>query len=195
MQYRRLGRSGLSVSLGNFVMVHLVARASGVGCSLAASVLLLTACTSGSEGDEAAKASPPTAPSASHTSAGPSEQQLADRAQAALAAFPDGEMVAAGSERVSDGIHTEPALSAGRTYRLSLICFGSGSARLAMTPANTTASTVAPESTQTPESAQTPVPCDQSVVQQRITVHKPVRIDVNSTKGSSGGIAWRIDAV
>lgn len=176
-------------------MVHLVARASGIGCALIASVLLLTACTSGGEGDESGKATPPTAPSASHASAGPSEQQLAERALAALAAVPDGEMVAAGSERVSDGIHTEPALSAGRAYRLSLVCFGSGSARLAMTPASTAASTVTPEGTQTPQSAQTPVPCDQSVVQQRITVHRPVRIDVNSAKGSSGGIGWRIDAV
>jgi hypothetical protein len=37
------------------------------------------------------------------------------------------------------------------------------------------------------------VPCDQSVVQQRITVHKPVRIDVDGTTGSTGVIAWRID--
>ncbi|MFF0224365.1 hypothetical protein [Streptomyces sp. NPDC004629] len=88
-------------------------------------------------------------------------------------------MVAAGAERVSDGIHTEPGLSAGRTYRLSLVCFGSGSARLAVTP----------------ESTRTPVPCDQSVIQRRITVNKRVRIDVNSTNGSSGVIAWRIDAI
>jgi hypothetical protein len=33
------------------------------------------------------------------------------------------------------------------------------------------------------------------VVQQRITVHKPVRVDVDGAKGATGVIAWRIDAV
>lgn len=39
------------------------------------------------------------------------------------------------------------------------------------------------------------VPCDQSVVQQRITAHKPVRVDVDGAKGSTGVLAWRIDAI
>ncbi|MEU1307248.1 MULTISPECIES: hypothetical protein [Streptomyces] len=160
-------------------MTHLIARASFVGCALLASMLFLTGCTSGSDGDKAAKESPSSAPSAPQTSAGPSEQKLTEQAQAALAAIQGGEMVEAGAERVSDGIHTEPTLSTGKTYRLNLICFGSGSARL----------TVAPES------KETPVPCDQSLIQQRLTADKPVRIDVNGTKGSSGVIAWQIDAI
>jgi hypothetical protein len=61
------------------------------------------------------------------------------------------------------------------------VCVGNGSARLTFTPANT--------------GTETKVPCDQSVVQQRITVHKPVRIDVDGTKGATGVIAWRIDAI
>ncbi|MGW4733397.1 hypothetical protein ACWEQC_30250 [Streptomyces shenzhenensis] len=88
-------------------------------------------------------------------------------------------MVEAGAERVRDGIHTRPTLSTGKTYRLNLICFGNGSASL----------TVAPES------EKTPVPCDQSMIQRRITVDKPVRIDVNGTEGSSGVVAWQIDAI
>ncbi|MFF4750494.1 hypothetical protein ACWD5R_37535 [Streptomyces sp. NPDC002514] len=159
-------------------MTHLVPRASLVGCALTASLLCLTACTSGSEDDTSAKTSPSSVPSASRTTAGPSEQKLTEQAQAALAAVQDGKMVEAGAERVSDGIHTEPTLSEGRTYRLNLVCFGSGSANLTVTP----------------ESEETPVPCDRSVVQQRITVNKPIRIDVNGTKGSSGVIAWQIDA-
>ncbi|MGW4728881.1 hypothetical protein ACWEQC_06820 [Streptomyces shenzhenensis] len=115
----------------------------------------------------------------SQTSAGPSEQKLTEQAQAALAAVHDGKMVEAGAERVSDGIHTEPTLSEGKTYRLNLVCFGSGSASLTLAP----------------ESKETPVPCDQSVIQQRIMADKPVRIDVNGTKGSSGVIAWQIDAI
>ncbi|WP_183154306.1 hypothetical protein [Streptomyces shenzhenensis] len=46
-----------------------------------------------------------------------------------------------------------------------------------------------------PESGETPVPCDQSMIQRRITVDKPVRIDVNGTEGSSGVAAWKIDAI
>ncbi|MER6530487.1 hypothetical protein [Streptomyces sp. NPDC001508] len=178
-------------------MTHMVPRASLVGCALTASVLFLTACTSGGESDQAAKTPPSAAPSASPASAGPSEQQLTAQAQAALAAVHHGQMVEAGAERVSDGIHTEPALRTGRAYRLSLVCFGNGSARLAVTPESTATPerTVTPESTATPESTHTPAPCDQSVIQRRITVDKPVRIDVNSTKGSSGVIAWQIDAI
>ncbi|NMI59747.1 hypothetical protein FNV62_27910 [Streptomyces sp. RLB3-17] len=90
-------------------------------------------------------------------------------------------MVEAGSERVIDGIHTEPSLSEGRSYRLNLVCVGNGTARLTFTPAST--------------GTDTEVPCDQSVVQQRITAHKPVHVDVDGAKGSTGVLAWRIDAI
>ncbi|RSO10019.1 hypothetical protein DMH26_00280 [Streptomyces sp. WAC 05379] len=85
----------------------------------------------------------------------------------------------AGAERVTDGIHTEPTLSKGKTYKLNLMCVGSGSGQLSFAP----------------ESAgeKTAVPCDQSVVQQRITYDGPVRINVDAVKGASGVIAWQID--
>ncbi|MGW3954098.1 hypothetical protein ACWEKM_24965 [Streptomyces sp. NPDC004752] len=162
-------------------MTHFAPRAPLLGCALTASMLFLTAGTSAGEGDESAKTKTSRSSTliASQTPTGPSEQQLTEQAQAALAAVHDGEMFAAGVERVSDGIHTEPTLSKGKTYRLNLVCFGSGSARLTVTP----------------ESRETPVPCDQSLTQQRITADKQVRIDVNGTKGSSGVIAWQIDAI
>ena len=91
-------------------------------------------------------------------------------------------MVEAGAERVTDGIHTQPTLSQGKTYKLNLVCMGSGNAHLTLTPADT--------------GPKADVPCDQSVVQQRITAHKlPVRIDVEGAKGSTGVIAWQIDTV
>ncbi|WP_328481343.1 hypothetical protein OHS71_23565 [Streptomyces sp. NBC_00377] len=90
-------------------------------------------------------------------------------------------MVEAGAERVTDGIHTEPSLSEGKAYKLNLVCVGKGSAQLTFTP--------------TSAGTETEVPCDQSVVQQRITGHKPVRIDVDSAKASTGVIAWQIDAI
>ncbi|MER5371730.1 hypothetical protein [Streptomyces sp. NPDC002553] len=61
------------------------------------------------------------------------------------------------------------------------MCVGKDSAQLTFTP--------------TSAGPKTEVPCDQSVVQQRITVHKPIRIDVDGAKGSTGVIAWQIDAI
>ncbi|MCX4455056.1 hypothetical protein OOK58_23830 [Streptomyces sp. NBC_01728] len=148
---------------------------------MAASAVLLTSCTSGSGDGEASPH--PSSPAASGPQAAtvPSQKELTEQAQAALTAVHSGRMVEAGAERVIDGVHTEPSLGEGRTYRLNLVCVGNGSARLTFTPAST--------------GTETKVPCDQSVVQQRITVHKPVRIDVDGTKGATGVIAWRIDAV
>ncbi|WP_371646110.1 hypothetical protein [Streptomyces mirabilis] len=147
-------------------------RAWLAGCAVAASAILLTSCTSGSGDGKASK---------DLSSPGSSEKKLTEQALAALGAVHSGKMVEAGSERVIDGIHTEPSLSEGRTYRLNLVCVGNGSARLTFTPATT--------------GTDTEVPCDQSVVRQRITAHRPVRVDVDGAKGSTGVLAWRIDAI
>ncbi|KUO10611.1 hypothetical protein AQJ58_19170 [Streptomyces sp. DSM 15324] len=82
---------------------------------------------------------------------------------------------------MADGIHTEPNLGEGKTYKLNLVCVGKGSVQLTFIP--TAAGTKAE------------VPCDQEVVQQRITVRKPIHIDVDGAKGSTGVIAWQIDAI
>lgn len=162
-------------------MTHVSPRTWFAGCAVAASALLLTSCTSDSGDGEAANSqpSPPTA-SASQAAAKAQEEKLTDQAQAALAAVHSGTMVEAGAERVTDGIHTQPTLNQGKTYKLNLVCMGSGNAHLTLTPAGT--------------GPKAEVPCDQSVVQQRITAHKlPVRIDVDGAKGSTGVIAWQID--
>jgi hypothetical protein len=152
------------------------------GCVVAASALLLTSCSSGNGGETAHQTPSPPEASASQTTTTTQDQELTDQAQAALAAVQGGKMIEAGAERVTDGIHTEPTLSQGKTYKLNLVCIGSGNARLTFTPAST--------------GQRADVPCDQSVVQQRITAHKmPVRIDVDGAKGSTGVIAWRIDTV
>ncbi|MFJ9350270.1 hypothetical protein [Streptomyces sp. NPDC101237] len=163
-------------------MTILSSRAWFARCVVAASALLLTSCTSGSGDGEAAKTSSSPAASASQAAAKAREKKLTDQAQAALAAVHGGTMVEAGAERMTDGIHTEPTLNQGKTYKLNLVCVGSGSAQLTLIPASA--------------GPTTDVPCDQSVVQQRITAHKlPVRIDVDGTKGSTGVIAWQIDTV
>ncbi|MFF1447484.1 hypothetical protein ACFVYF_04895 [Streptomyces sp. NPDC058274] len=92
-----------------------------------------------------------------------------------------GRFFASGAERVTDGVHTETILSKGKNYKLNLVCIGSGSAQLSFTPASA--------------GSKAAIPCDQSLVQQRITGHGPVRINVDGAKGATGVIAWRVDAV
>jgi hypothetical protein len=151
------------------------------GCMVVASFVVLTACTSGSSDAKASKTPSSSASSGSEGATAPSEKKLTEQAQAALTAVHTGKMVEAGSERVTDGIHTEPNLSQGKTYKLSLVCVGRGSGHLTFTPATT--------------GKATRVPCDQSVVQQRITGHKSAHIDVDGAKGSTGVIAWQIDTI
>ncbi|MEU3341356.1 hypothetical protein [Streptomyces sp. NPDC006668] len=163
-------------------MTNVSPRAWFTGCAVTASALLLASCSSGSGGETAHQTSSPPATSASQTTTTTQEKKLTEQAQAALAAVQGGTMIEAGAERVADGIHTEPTLSQGKTYKLNLVCIGSGNARLTFTPSST--------------GPKADVPCDQSVVQQRITAHKmPVRIDVNGVKGATGVIAWQIDTV
>lgn len=144
--------------------------------------LVISGC-SGSADDEGkdADSSPSTTPSSTQTAPETSEKQLTKQAQAALAAVQGGTLVEAGAERVTDGVRTEPALTSGKTYKLNLVCAGTGSAQLTFSPASV--------------GAKATVPCDRSVVQRRITADKAVRIDVDGTEGSTGVIAWRIDAV
>ncbi|MGV9246690.1 hypothetical protein [Streptomyces sp. NPDC003710] len=148
-----------------------------------AAVLLLAACTASERHETPAGASPP--PS-SRTAARFSGQTLTEQAEAALSAVGSGSLVEAGTERVADGIHTEPLLSVGGRYRLDLVCVGRGGVRVGFTPpgAGTKAT----------------VPCDRSVVSQRITPHghsrnSPVHIDVDGAKGSTGVVSWAVREV
>lgn len=151
------------------------------GCSVLVSAFLLTSCTVSAGGGDRADSSQSPAPSPARTTTEQSEKELGEQARAALAAVHSGTPVEAGAERVTDGIHSEPTLSKGKTYRISLACAGNGNAQLTFVPANA--------------GRKTAVPCDLSVVQQRITTAKPVRVDVDGTRGSTGVIAWQINAV
>ncbi|MFF7183790.1 hypothetical protein ACFZAR_00845 [Streptomyces sp. NPDC008222] len=165
-------------------------RARLAAGAVMAAALGLVSCAA-SDGHEAA-ASGAASPSASRAAAGAAEQklgaqqfdekQLGEQAEAMLGGFGSGgAMVEAGTERVAEGIHTEPSLGRGRAYRLDLVCIGRGSARAVFTPAGT--------------GTETGVPCDRSVVRRRITPHGPVRIDVDGVKGSTGVVAWVVREV
>ncbi|MFF9819040.1 hypothetical protein [Streptomyces sp. NPDC014006] len=156
-------------------------RTGLTGCAALASALLLVSCSSGADKGKDTDHSPLPVPSRSASAGSTDEKRLTEQAQAALAAVHSGQLVESGAERVTDGIHTEPDLTKGKAYKIYVVCYGSGSARLTLKPASAGSTTT--------------VPCDQSVVQQRITGQKPLRMDVDGAQGATGVIAWRIDAV
>jgi hypothetical protein len=162
-------------------MTYLNPRVWLGGCAVAASVLLLTSCTSGSGKGTAGGATRSPAPSNSAATTGPSEKKVTEQAQAALTAVRSGEFFAGGAERVTDGVHTETVLNKGMNYKLNLVCYGSGSAQLSFTPAST--------------GSKATVSCDRSLTQQRITGDGSVRINVDAAKGATGVVAWQIDAI
>ena len=170
--------------LGNFLMISSRARGWLTVCAAAASVALLTSCTSTDGAGDAGSSSPESSrrpkPSEAATPEGPSDDKLTEQAQAALAAVHSGTMVEAGAERVADGVHAEPLLDDDKAYRFQLVCVGSGSVQVVFKPASA--------------GQKATVPCDGAVAQ-RLTVSEPLRIDVDGGKGSTGMIAWQIDTV
>jgi hypothetical protein len=142
-----------------------------------APVLCLTGCTSGNAPtpDRSATTSP-------HTTADPSgDRKLTAQVQSALNAVTEQgrSMVESGVERVSDGIHTQPALPEGRSYKLTVVCAGEGKAKIVFTPSKT--------------AAEKTVPCDRSVVFERFVSSEAVRIDIQGDAQATGMIAWRIN--
>ncbi|MFJ2171004.1 hypothetical protein [Streptomyces griseofuscus] len=134
--------------------------------------LLLTACS--------AKGDP--APAATHHRGGAqADRKLTAQAQSALDAASDGgsSMVESGVERVSDGVHTQPGLTHGAAYKLTVVCIGKGAAELVVTSAGA--------------GGKKAVPCDGSVVFERLTAESALKVDVQGKPGAAGMIAWRIN--
>ncbi|WP_280876129.1 hypothetical protein [Streptomyces pseudovenezuelae] len=148
-----------------------------------APVFLLVACTSGSDADAGAGTKTSASPSRSNTQA-QQEKKLTTQVQLTLDGMEadSDSMVASGVERVSDGLHTEPGLTKGTQYRLTVVCVGSGTADIRFTPKSAPATN--------------PVVCDGSATLQRFTVAgPPFRIDVSGRAGATGMIGWRVDRV
>src|SRR6266545_3218585 len=92
------------------------------GCALVPA-LFLTGCTSDHDSAPGREASP----SATHRSTeAQAEKKLTTQAQSALDAVTktDDSMVESGVERVSEGVHTQPDLAKGTTYKLTVVCAG-----------------------------------------------------------------------
>jgi hypothetical protein len=142
-----------------------------------APALLLSACTSDDgSGSSPTASSSPTA----HSTAEKGEKKLAAEARSALdATAGDGSMVESGVERVTEGIHTQPALDKRTTYRLTVVCAGKGEAQIVFTPASA--------------GSKETVPCDGSADFERFTATDSLRLDVQGKPGATGMIAWRIN--
>ncbi|MFG2606861.1 hypothetical protein ACGFT2_25415 [Streptomyces sp. NPDC048514] len=167
--------------LGDLVMTRATARRWIAGCTVTASVFLLASCTSDAGDGKTARTSSRPSPSSARTAGESSEKRLTEQAQTALAAARSGRSVESGAERLTDGIHTEPSLHAGKTYELRLVCVGHGAAQLRFKP--------------TGNGTPAKVPCDQSVVRQRISAGEQIHIDVDATHGSNGVVAWEIASI
>ncbi|WP_406173417.1 hypothetical protein [Streptomyces sp. NBC_00996] len=88
-------------------------------------------------------------------------------------------MIESGVERLTEGIHTQPALDKETTYRLTVVCAGKGEAEIVFTP--------------TSAGSKEPVPCDGSTVFERFTAKDSLRLDVQGKPDATGMIAWRIN--
>jgi hypothetical protein len=151
-----------------------------IGCVLAPA-LALVACTSHQEAGPRRPSSPAASSSAASSTA--AEERLVAQAEEALEGTvgEDDGFVESGAERVTDGVHSQPSVVKGKTYRLTVVCVGSGTAEITFTPAAGT--------------ARRTVPCDRSPVFERFSGTPPLRLDITGTPGSSGMIAWRVSTL
>ncbi|MDX2729881.1 hypothetical protein [Streptomyces sp. PA03-2a] len=163
-------------------------RRSLVLCASLLSVALAAGCTS-APGEPNGPSTPEssTRKQRKHTSetSAHAEERLGKQVEEALGTEEIGDsdplFVEAGLERVSDGFHTVPVLTRGRSYRLSVVCAGKGKSILSMALQKPVHRTMA---------------CDGVPLRRRITVPAAkVKIDTEGMPGATGMVAWRIDKV
>ncbi|WP_051948896.1 hypothetical protein [Streptomyces scabiei] len=111
------------------------------------------------------------------------QEKLTAEVQSALDAVTDqgGSMVESGVERVSDGVHTQPELAKGVTYKVSVVCAGKGDAEIVFTP--------------TAAGSKKQVPCDGPWSSNAVAAKGSLQLDVQGHPGATGVIDWRINKV
>ncbi|MFF4356882.1 hypothetical protein [Streptomyces sp. NPDC001604] len=160
-------------------MLHVTTTRFRISAWVLLPTFFLAACTSG-PGAEPVHANA-AAPSRTTATAAQQEKKLGAEARSALEATATGSMVASGLERVSDGLHTDPGLSEGTSYRLTVVCAGTGTAVIEFAPAGA--------------AARKQFSCDGTPVLERFTAKHAQHVDVNGGRGAAGMIAWRIERV
>ncbi|WP_371603603.1 hypothetical protein OG345_24320 [Streptomyces sp. NBC_01220] len=170
----------------------LLRRGFVLGCVSAAVLSLAVGCTSGSAGPGGPSASPsgratsPKSPSAPEPPSAPedrAEERLGRQVQETLGTADLGahepRFVEAGLERVGDGSHSAPELTPGNSYKLAVVCAGSGKITLSIALKNPVRRTVA---------------CDGVPYRQDLAAPSgKVRIDTAALPGATGMVAWRVD--
>ncbi|MHA4776642.1 hypothetical protein L1085_019365 [Streptomyces sp. MSC1_001] len=159
---------------------HRTARSPYVAAGLALLCLTAVGCTDGPHPSDTATASAPGKPMGepSGTPSPRGEEEQGRRAEAALeTGWPDDpEFVESGLERVRDGVHHLSPLTPGRTYRLSVVCVGTGTVKVV----------VADKDPRT-------VPCDGVPAARRVEkAPERLPIDITPATGATGMVAWRI---
>ncbi|MFE2156135.1 hypothetical protein ACFXAO_39580 [Streptomyces lavendulae] len=90
------------------------------------------------------------------------------------------EFVESGLEKATDGVHARSTLTQDRTYKLSVVCVGTGSVQLTIGE----------------ETRPQPVSCNGATANH--PVHNPpqeLSIDVTAASGATGMIAWQLTAL
>ncbi|MGW1745384.1 hypothetical protein ACWCRD_07165 [Streptomyces sp. NPDC002092] len=161
------------------LLLHVATTRFRISAWVLLPTFFLSACTSG-PGAEPVHANA-AFPSRTTTTAAQQEKKLGAVARSALQATATGSTVASGLERVPDGLHTDPGLSAGTAYRLTVVCAGTGTAAIEFAPAGAV--------------ARKPFSCDGTPVLERFTAKNEQHVDINGGRGATGMIAWRIERV
>ncbi|WPW32229.1 hypothetical protein P6B95_35835 [Streptomyces atratus] len=147
------------------------------------SVALAVGCRSESGGPSTPESSPAQQRQHPSETSDRTEERLGKQVQEALGteevSDSDQLFVEAGLERVSDGLHSEPELMRGRSYKLAVACAGKGKITLSIALKNTVRRTVN---------------CDGVPLRQFLTASAArVRIDAEGIPGATGMVAWRLD--
>lgn len=161
-------------------------RSLALCCVSVLSVALVTGCTSdsgGPTGPNAPGSSPRPQPERPSETSDGAEERLGRQVEEALGtrdiSDSDPLFVEAGLERVSDGLHTEPELTRGRSYKLAVACAGKGKITLSIALKDPVRRTME---------------CDGVPLRQRLTASAAkVRIDAEGMPGATGMVAWRLD--
>ncbi|MFD5699540.1 hypothetical protein [Streptomyces lasiicapitis] len=144
---------------------------------------LVSGCSSDSDGpDESAEKG---SPKPTRTAPVQDDPKLGQRVKEALGTDELGDsgplLVESGLERVSDGVHTRPKLSPGRSYQVAVACAGKGKISLSIRAEKPTRETV---------------DCDGVPVMQRtVGSRSNLEIDTSGLSGATGMVGWRVSRV
>ncbi|MFE4053826.1 hypothetical protein [Streptomyces sp. YIM B13518] len=143
-------------------------------------LLLLSGCSSSSDGEPQPRPSAST-PSASAAGRSPGLEEQALEA-VSNDTVDDADFIEAGSEDLADGIHARSSLDKGKSYQLAVVCVGRGETQMVVKYAKVEKREM--------------LACDGTVSYLRITdAPDQLTLDVDAAANSTGAAAWRISRV